>query len=368
LIHIAQILPDNGYSTGHCGASLVAPDLVLTAAHCVDSPYWDNWLVVVGVHERYNMYDDDEEGEVRSCTQVIMHPEYNGMGEYDIALCLLSDTVNIEQALVYLELNDNESVPADDEMLTLIGLGTTRRRRSLEESDSDCPKTNSDHTDVPTMSPGDSSNSFVTEDPSDSPTMSPTDTLGPTATMYPTSTSSSFPTSASSKFPFSYPTWSPTELNTDWSPKILQTVKLPFLNNQRCQDLHSVYHLLRPWYGPVFNVTKEVLCAWDSTGQTSSCYGDSGGPLVSISQQDDGRIRHTQVGLVSGGYGGCATMPNVYTNVAALSDWIKDTACNNMTSVADFCDPCYKSGKSEKSCKTEKSTKKGKKGKKSSKS
>nr|DAA64573.1 TPA_exp: trypsin 2A [Locusta migratoria] len=63
-------------------------------------------------------------------------------------------------------------------------------------------------------------------------------------------------------------------------------------------------------------ITDRMICAGE-TGK-DSCQGDSGGPLVSGS---------TQYGIVSWGYG-CAEegYPGVYSNVAALRDWVTEAA------------------------------------------
>lgn len=60
-----------------------------------------------------------------------------------------------------------------------------------------------------------------------------------------------------------------------------------------------------------------MICAADRN--KDSCQGDSGGPLIT----PDG----VQVGVVSWG-SGCADpdYPGVYSNVAAVRDWIEDVS------------------------------------------
>ena len=65
------------------------------------------------------------------------------------------------------------------------------------------------------------------------------------------------------------------------------------------------------------------ICAGIPAGGKDACQGDSGGPLL-----DSGTM--IQYGIVSFGFG-CAkpNSPGVYTNVAAYSEWIERTICEN---------------------------------------
>lgn len=73
-------------------------------------------------------------------------------------------------------------------------------------------------------------------------------------------------------------------------------------------------------------IDETMFCAGIDEGGKDSCQGDSGGPI--FSENDDGSV--TQVGVVSWG-DGCAEAdhPGVYARISGVSDWIKDTVCND---------------------------------------
>lgn len=80
-----------------------------------------------------------------------------------------------------------------------------------------------------------------------------------------------------------------------------------------------------------------MFCAGFPEGGKDSCQGDSGGPIVRV---DDNGI-HTQVGVVSWGYG-CALegLPGVYADVVSAMSWIRGVVCNTNTGwglSAPFC-------------------------------
>merc|ERR1711935_931668 len=70
-----------------------------------------------------------------------------------------------------------------------------------------------------------------------------------------------------------------------------------------------------------------------------SCQGDSGGPLVKRTISNDGdTIVDTLVGVVSWGVGcGDPNFPGVYSRVSERFDWIKETTCTDLQSVAPYC-------------------------------
>jgi len=69
---------------------------------------------------------------------------------------------------------------------------------------------------------------------------------------------------------------------------------------------------------PTVNALPRVL------GGIDSCHGDSGGPLWRWEQTSEEGRRAVQLGIISRGQR-CARInrPGIYTNVSALSDWIR---------------------------------------------
>ena len=107
------------YSHYHrCGATLIAPDIVLTAAHCHEKG-WENPKVIVGDHDLYYNYDG---GESFESVFLGFHPEYDyKMLKNDVALFKLSG----KSTKTPIRLNTNHTVPTHNEELFVMGWGSS---------------------------------------------------------------------------------------------------------------------------------------------------------------------------------------------------------------------------------------------------
>ncbi|MFW7380829.1 MAG: S1 family peptidase [Oligoflexus sp.] len=113
-----------------CGASLIAHNIALTAAHCVSSGQ-THLRVGIGLQEQ-NSYPD--ESQMRDVLAVAIHPDYNEDElSHDIALLLLQAKDGDEIHLKPAQLSQQTAKPQVDQSLRVIGHGNMTSVGWLED-------------------------------------------------------------------------------------------------------------------------------------------------------------------------------------------------------------------------------------------
>ena len=117
--HPYMVSLQDGYGRHFCGGSLIAKDVILTAAHCkVENTY----TVVLSRHDR----DEVNDGEVMEVREdgSFPHPEYDSFSnDNDFMLVFLKSATADENNVKLVTLNSNPMVPVKGQEVTVMGWG-----------------------------------------------------------------------------------------------------------------------------------------------------------------------------------------------------------------------------------------------------
>ena len=113
-----------------CGGSLIAPDLVISAAHCSGPLSGSSSQIVLNPQK---LSDPIEASEVFSVEEYVSHPLYQSLPELNHDYMIIKLTGS--SSLPIVRLNTNENLPVTGSSLQVMGWGTTVARAPVLADD-----------------------------------------------------------------------------------------------------------------------------------------------------------------------------------------------------------------------------------------